>query len=52
MKKKLLILTIFLFIISIESPQGMIFPMWIVIFIFKDKLIKIVDKIALPIAFI
>jgi hypothetical protein len=48
----LIILGIILFIIGFESPQGMIFPMWILVYLFKDRLTKIVDKIWLPIAFI
>ena len=48
----LIILAIILFIIALESPQGMIFPMWITIYLLKGNLIKILDKISLPIVFI
>tara|TARA_Y100000310_G_C20615042_1_gene780170 strand:- start:1139 stop:1384 length:246 start_codon:yes stop_codon:yes gene_type:complete len=51
-RRLLIILAIVLFFVGLGSPQGMIFPMWILVYLSKDRLIKIADKFSLPIVFI
>lgn len=53
MKRILLwILAIVLTLISLKSPQGLIFPMWILVYLYKENFKAVVDRFPLPIAFI
>lgn len=53
MKRTLLfILAILLVCFFIKSPQGLIFPMWILAYLYKDRLKTAADRLPLPLAFI
>jgi hypothetical protein len=45
-------LAVALIIVSLESPQGLIFPMWIVVSLLREKLKKWSDALPLPAAFV
>ena len=53
MRKILLwILFIILVLFSLNGPMGFIFPMWIMVYLFKDRLQRFLDRFPLWVAFI
>lgn len=53
MKKAFLwVLCILLIIISVKGPQGFVFPMWILVYLFREKLRAFLDHFPRWIAFI
>ncbi len=45
------VLVVILILLSLDSPQGLIFPLGIVVYLFKDKFAVLLGKIPLPVAF-